>query len=123
MSNKVLGSLGVKQDIQFRQGSTFGPYNMNILQADGTPLNLTGYTFSARIKKTPTSSTILAEFVITPVDLILGKLKISIPSTVTANIQGAGEDLAEYVWDMEYTDDVGITEPLFYGTVYVKSNV
>lgn len=117
-----IGTIGNKLDLLFRQGSSFGPYQITIKNAAGLPINLTGYTFSAKIKKSYSTATTLADIIVTPVNLELGIISISMPSLVTQNIKGNPDKNADYIWDMEYTDTNGLVEPLFYGKVTSFAN-
>lgn len=119
---KTIGTIGSELNLKFRQGATFGPYNLTIKDAAGLPVNLTNTTFTGKVKKSYTSSEILAQIVFTPVDLINGQVSISIPSTVTANIKGNPNGNADYIWDAEMTDINNQVEPLFYGTVESFAN-
>lgn len=118
-----LGSVGKKLDLLIKQGSTFGEYPLTLKNADKTPKNLTGYTFSGRIKKSYSSTVVIAEIVFRPIDLVNGKIGISIPAAVTSTIKGNPDGVSEYVYDIEYTDTNGFVEPILYGDVEVFSNV
>lgn len=119
----TLGTIGTPLNIKFRQGSSFGPYPFVITNKEtGLPVNLTGYTIIAKVKKSYTTP-VLASMVINITEPLNGKFEMSLPSSVTATIKGNPEGNPEYIWDMEYTSPSGITEPLFYGTGACFSDV
>ena len=118
---KTLGTIGNELNILFRAGTTWGSYQLTIKNKDGTPVNLTGYTFSARIKRTISSADIVASITVDPIDLPNGIVALLIPATTTSTIQPSGS--SPYVWDMEMTDPLGFVEPLFFGEVEVIGNV
>ena len=120
----TLGLIGTKQDIQFRQGSTCGPFEITFKNTDQTAINLTGCQFKAVIRSTLSQGYLLATFTTEPIDLVNGIIKISIPPSVTSTIPGGPIDSpAEYFWDMEYTNTSNIVIPMFYGTVYVVADL
>lgn len=121
--DKTIGTIGSELNLKFRQGATFGPYVLTITNADKTPIDLSLYVFLAKIKKRYSSSTILANVDFIPVDLVNGKVSISISSLTTSLLKGNPDGNAEYVWDAEMTDSLGQVESLFYGTVESFSNV
>lgn len=119
----TIGTIGNKLDLLFRQGSTFGPYEITIKDNNQSPINLTGYTFNAAIKKSYSASTSIASIVVSPVDLINGKISINIPANITATIKGNPDKEPQYIWDMEYINTNGSVEPLLYGSVTSFANV
>jgi hypothetical protein len=54
---------------------------------DGFPFNLTGYTGSAMMKKSPASLNPTAIFNVSFPDRTLGKIRISLASTITSSIK------------------------------------
>lgn len=118
-----LGSIGKQLDLLIKQGSTFGEYTIIIKDKDtGLPLNITGYTFSGKIKKSYSSPTVLAQIVFDLTNPTLGELTISIPANITSTLKGNADGNSEYVYDIEYTDTNGFVEPILYGNVEVFSN-
>lgn len=88
------------------------------LKSNGSPINLTGYNFSAKMRKHYQATTYYP-FTVTPQEpLTSGTVNISMASTVTANIpQG------RYVYDVLVTSGIGttaITSKYFKGTVLVE---
>jgi hypothetical protein len=52
-----------------------------------TPLNLTGYTGYAKLKKSPASLNTSASFVVSFPNAVAGKVKISLGSTTTSSLR------------------------------------
>jgi hypothetical protein len=119
---KTLGTIGKELNLKFRQGSTFGPYEITLNDPDGNPFDLTGYTFLGKIKKSYSSDVVLANVNITEVDYTLGKISMSIPSSGTSLCKGNPNGSSDYIWDLEMIDSNGSIQPLFYGVVESFSN-
>lgn len=83
------------------------------LKKDGAPLNLTGYTFSAKLKKHYGASTFYS-FSVTSPSPTTGIVNIGMASTVTSTIP-----VGRYVYDLILTHDSIITKGL-EGTIIVK---
>ena len=121
---ELLGTKGAELDLLIRQGATAGVYSMYVKKADGTPLDLTGATFSAQIRKTPDSAPLAGvAFVFTIEDAVAGAVLWSIPAESTALIPCSEIDEnqpeSQYVWDMELERADGSIMPLLYGVVKV----
>lgn len=52
----TLGYIGEKLDLLVKQGSTLGPFKVTLLNADQTPVNLTGCTIRGHVRKKALSS-------------------------------------------------------------------
>lgn len=59
----------------------------NLESAENSPLNLTGYTASSIMKKHPSSKTTAASFTISFVNRELGKIQISLASSLTNSLR------------------------------------
>jgi hypothetical protein len=84
-----------KYDILVEQGATFSL--LMTLQTGAVPpvpIPLTGWTFQGEIRATPTSPTIIANFVCTLADQVAnpGQVTISLSATVTAGITPPVDD-------------------------------
>ena len=90
-------------------------FSTNIkLKKDGAPIDLTGYTCTAKIRKYYTSSTHY-DFVATPLEpLILGVLNVGMASSITSTIP-----TGRYVYDILITF-AGTTTKVVEGNVLVK---
>lgn len=88
------------------------------LKSNGAPINLTGYSFSAKMRK-HYQATAYYPFSVTAVDpLSTGTVKIGMASTVTATIP-----VGRYVYDVLVSSGIGstaTTSKYFKGTVLVE---
>jgi hypothetical protein len=110
-----------KLDITVRRGAAFS-LALILQVSDAAPINLTGYTFSAKIRdKDPSyasSTTVLATMTVTAVDLSVGKINLSLTAAQTTLIPigyKAG------IWDILGTPSGGDPSPLVEGTVSIYS--
>lgn len=124
----TLGSKGAELNLLIRQGATFGPNVCTLTNPDTSPVNLTGCTFRAQIRKTasdPLSSGAAATFTIT--NAALGEFYWEFTDEVTTVL--VADSVSEtapasiYTWDMELEDASGRVIPLLYGTVNVFREV
>lgn len=85
-------------DMVIKQGSTFQKI-ITLKNADGTPMNLTGYTARSQFRRNHRSDAV--EFSMTTengritIDGSLGKVTLNIPASDTATLEG------KYVYDLE----------------------
>lgn len=88
-----------KYNIVAEQGATFN-FNFRV-ETDGTPWNLSGYTFAMQVRRSTSSSTTLLN--ITSATMTnLGHVSVSIPAS-TMNTVAAGR----WVYDIELTAGSG----------------
>lgn len=122
----TLGSIGEKLDLLVKQGSTLGPFNASMKNPDGSPVNMTGMTLRAQIRRTGLSTTVVASIPVTVTNPTLGQYTFGLSDEATAAIP-AGETLkdpaSKYVWDMELEDAAGNVMPLYYGDCKVFREV
>lgn len=117
---------GQELNLTIRQGATFGPVVCTLKDELGTPLDITGATFSAQIRKTPSSrkaTGISAETAI--VDALTGQFSFTFLATDTATLSCGDTELSTdslYYWDLEMTQGDVVT-PFCYGTVKVFREV
>lgn len=122
-----LGTKGAELDLLIRQGATLGPFNMKVLTADGSDVDLTSAVFRAEIRRTaesPALAGVTFTFTITtPLEGIVD-WEVDADST-TELIAGESETDTEsqYVWDMEVELSDGRVLPLLYGKVSVFREV
>lgn len=120
----TIGSIGTNLDLKLRQGATFGPVVGQLKNADETPINITGYTFRAQMRKSADDalSTGLA-FTCSVVDGPNGKFSIELSDeqTSTLDVDPISMDALDstYVWDLEMESPAGKVTALLYG----KANV
>lgn len=112
MAAVYVNNLVVNSGTDFSQSFTLeGSYN-------NSPLNLTGYTVAAQMRKwSGSSAAITFETLIEspPTD---GRLLIHLPYTDTANIRPG-----RYVYDVVITDSFGIKNRVIEGMVLVREGV
>lgn len=123
-----IGTKGAELDLLIRQGATFGPVTSTISNPDGTPMDLTGATLRAQVRKTPTSPIgegCVASFTIT--NPTSGNFDWYFSATATSTLAADNESetapASVYVWDMEIEDAAGRVIPLMYGKVNVFREV
>lgn len=123
-----IGTKGAELDLLIRQGATFGPVTSTINNPDGSPMNLTGATIRAQVRKTPTSPIgegCVADFEI--LDALNGNFLWSFSASATGTLSADNESESApaslYVWDMEIEDASGRVIPLMYGKVNVFREV
>ena len=121
----IIGSKGAELDLLIRQGATFLASSQ--MTTGGTPVNLTGATLRAQIRKTP-SNTIAegATAVCTITNAVEGRFTWEFTDEATAAlVAGVDENdsLSQYVWDMEVEYADGRVYPVMYGVVKVFREV
>jgi hypothetical protein len=122
----TIGNKGEVLDLLIRQGATFGPHEVTLTDAQAAPIDITGSTFSAQIRKTYNASTIDATFTFAITNAAQGKFTFTLSNTVTAALTAGADEfdpLSQYVWDLEMTSASGRVTPLFYGAVRVFREV
>jgi len=117
---------GQELNLTIRQGATFGAIVCTLKDETGTPIDLTGMTFRAQVRKTPNSRKSSGfEAVTALVDAVNGQFSFTFPADKTATLAaGATENDADslYYWDMEMVNGSAVT-PLFYGQIKVFREV
>ena len=106
-----------KHDIILEQGAT---YNMQIrVEENGSPVDVTNYTFASQVRKSHYSSDIAATFTTQLVNGPQGSFNISLTDTQTSAIDSA----FTHVYDVEMTSDTGVVTRVIEGTVTVSPEV
>lgn len=122
----TLGYIGERLDLLIRQGATFGPFDVTLANPDKTPLDLTGATLRAHVRKKALDINVVITLQVELTEPALGKFKFGLTDEFTAGIT-AGESIKDpasvYVWDMEMEDSLGRVTPLYYGEVKVFREV
>jgi hypothetical protein len=88
------------------------------LKSNGTPINLTGYSFSAKMRKHYAATSYYPFNVTTVQPLSSGTVTIGMASTITSTIPNG-----RYVYDVLVSSGIGstsITSKYFKGTVIVE---
>ena len=108
--------MAILSNLTVDQGSTFN-VTVDITDADGNILNLTGYTVAGQIRKNYDSSTFNA-FTGAVSNAALGQITISLTSTQT-NTLVAGR----YVYDVEITSSASAVTRVLEGQLEVTPGV
>lgn len=103
-------------EIYIDQGATFTK-TFTVKDSSGDVVDLTGYTGSAQIRKT-TSSTDYTAFTVTFTDRTNGLVTISLTNTQTSALEGT-----TYYYDVELTDGSNTVYRLSQGYAYVQPEV
>lgn len=123
MPNPTLGTKGAQLDLIVKQGATLGPNTTTLLDGVGDPIDLTGCTVRAQIRKTPDAATIACTAVCTLVTPASGIFSWSFTAAETTALTCSTVDENEaaslYYWDMELLKADSTVVPLLYGDVRV----
>ena len=118
---------GKELNLTIRQGATFGPIVCTLKDSTGTPVNITGYTVAAQVRKTPftrKASGFAATCVV--VNGAAGQFSFEFEAEDTAKlIVGESENDTDslYYWDLELIQPDTRVIPVIYGTVKVFREV
>jgi len=85
---------------------------------DGTPLNLVGYAASSYIRKHPESLNPTAKFNVGFIDRANGRIRVSLASTITAEIKPG-----RYVYDVLFTDNTTKKSIVIEGNVLATEDI
>ena len=92
--------------------------SFNLESNANAPLNLTGFTGAANLKKSALSLATAASFVVSFPDPLQGQLKISLGSTITAGLKPG-----RYVYDVLLTDASSMKTRVVEGSAIVTAGV
>tara|TARA_B100001063_G_scaffold157580_1_gene146948 strand:- start:209 stop:547 length:339 start_codon:yes stop_codon:yes gene_type:complete len=92
--------------------------SFNLENNANAPLNLTGFTGAAKMKKSAQSSTTAATFVVSFPDATAGQLKISLGSAITSGLKPG-----RYSYDVLLTDASSIKTRVVEGSAIVTAGV
>jgi hypothetical protein len=84
-----------RYDFIIEQGATFGPKQFQYKDSNGDPIDITGYTVRAKIKKRASDPQELLDFTCTIQDAVNGIFNISLTATQTATLPTAFSNVAE----------------------------
>ena len=84
---------------------------------DKLPIDFTGWTISAQVRKSTNSEDLIAEFAF-DIEPLLGKWTMSLTAKQTAAIAPG-----VYVWDLKMVDGSGTVKYTLYGKVIVTGRV
>lgn len=127
MTIPTLGTKGAQLNLLIKQGSTLGPNTMTLMDSSGAPMNLTGCTVKAEIRKTADAPTADASAICAVVGAAGGIVTWEFPAGQTELLSCDPNDenapASQYVWDMELHYTSGRVVPLLYGNVSVYREV
>jgi hypothetical protein len=107
--------MSIKTNLSVDQGSNF-VYNIYLIDADGNPFNITGYTANAQIRRTYTSYSYAT--MNTAITGASGLITLSMNATTTANLTNT-----RYVYDLELKSSANVISRIVEGTVTVNLGV
>lgn len=116
------------QDILINQGDDFRQqFRLCTGTSDShTPVDITGYTFSSKIRSTTNSKCVLAKAQCTIIDAKDGVMEVFFSDSETGQIPTDGErydETSEYSWDIYATEPDGDTYRIVNGSCYVSPGV
>lgn len=99
-----------KRDIEIVRGDDYS-HLITFVNEDETPLDLTGYTGQAQIRKTPADTDAPeATFTVTIATPLTGEVLVELDAVQSADLPAVKK---HYYWDLELTTDTGqIVTPL-----------
>ena len=104
-------------ELDLDQGTDLS-YNLDLTQDDGSPLNVTGYTFSSSIRKSYYSSNVTANLTVTVANSVGGNVLLTMNSAVSANIKAG-----RYLFDVKQKDAANVTTRIIEGIITVLPQV
>jgi hypothetical protein len=104
-------------ELELDQGATFN-VNVDLSEANSTPINVSGYTFSSSIRKSYYSASVTANLTVTVDNAANGNVSLSLPAANTANIKAG-----RYVFDVKQIDSSNITSRIIEGIITVNPQV
>ena len=116
----AVSNIGPQIDLTLRQGADFGPMTLTFT-AGGAPVDLTGCTLAAQLRKTALGAA-HASFEVDVTDPTNGVATLSMESGLTRGLS-AGETMddpkSQYVWDLKLLDSLGRVSTPLWGNVTV----
>jgi hypothetical protein len=104
-------------DLYIDQGTDYQT-TFDLIADDGTPIDITGYSFQGQIKKSYYSANANATFTVTVIDAANGNTVISLDSANTANIYPG-----RYVYDIKMKDSSNSTSRILEGIATITPEV
>ena len=108
--------MAILANIFIDQGTDFS-ITVDVTDSAGDVLDLTGYTSSAQIRKTYSSSSVSETFT-TSISAAVGQVTLSLNDTQTTALESG-----RYVYDLNVTSDGGITTRVVEGQAIVTPGV
>jgi hypothetical protein len=104
-------------DLSIDAGTDFET-TLDLIADDGTPINITGYTFRSQIRKSYYSANVTANITVTITDATNGNTTLSIDAANTANIFPG-----RYVYDVNMIDASSTVSRIVEGIVTITPGV
>lgn len=112
-----------------KQGTTW-ELLITLKHPNGSPINLTGYTFRGQFRTSYTATEKTTDFICTIISASEGKISISVSEVITSAIQAYKESIDNakrstykgagvYVYDIEMIDAAGRVSRILEGKLYV----
>lgn len=103
-------------NIYIDAGSTYSAI-VNVRNGDGTPINLTGFTIAAQIRKSYGSLNAY-NFTCSVFDAATGKVRMVLPASTSSNIKPG-----RYLYDIEVTSPLGEKLRVVEGIVLITPEI
>ncbi len=104
-------------ELEMDQGATFS-VDIDLSEANSTPINIAGYTFSSSIRKSYYSYKVTANLVVSVQNAANGNLSLSLAAANTANIKAG-----RYLFDVKQIDNSNVTSRVVEGIITVNPQV
>jgi len=104
-------------ELTIDQGATFSS-SMDLTNDDGTPIDVTNYSFVCQIRKSYYSSNATANLTVTVVDAANGNVTLGMDAANTANIRAG-----RYLYDLKMTRDDSSVIRVLEGIVTITPQV
>lgn len=120
--------MAAQYEINIDQGANF-LITLTVKDEVGAPIDLTGFTFRGKIKKSFSDSSSVVDFSFNLLNQVTdtGKVEVSLTDVQTASIpapaQGVSRTLTKYVYDIESVSAGGFVRRWLEGDVLVSPEV
>jgi hypothetical protein len=120
--------MAAQYEISIDQGANF-LITLTIKDEVGAPMDLTGFTFRGKIKKSFSDAASVVDFSFNLLNQVTdtGKVEVSLTAIQTASIpapaQGTSRTLAKFVYDIESVDGSGFVRRWLEGDALVSPEV
>lgn len=119
-----LSKLPKRRDLDVYRGDTLSiPFRIS---DESGPLDLTGYTIRAQVRKTRLSSTAEAEFLVVVTDAADGRFSLVMAASVVATIpcgETPASSASRHYWDVQLTDADDVTTTTHAGAFVLSADV
>jgi hypothetical protein len=109
-----------QRDIEIQRNETFS-YDFQVLNSEGDPLNVTGATFSMKVKERAGDTAVLATATVTVVDATIGHIRISLAGSALSAVPGTME-IVRLAYDLVMTLS-GVPRVIMRGTLVLVPGV